>query len=105
MAKRIEALGDEWKGSRALTTAWTETHSASQFVATETVRESGVAARRTWLSALDDRVRDDHKDAHGQTRDIDQPFDVGGEECDAPGDCPSPENSINCRCVQVYEVD
>ena len=105
MAKRVAALGEEWAGPRALTTAWTETHSASQFVATETVRESGVAARRTWLSALDDRVRADHQDAHGQTVDLDQPFDVGGEECDAPGDCPSSENSINCRCVQIFEVD
>lgn len=105
LARRVEALGEEWKGARALTVAWTEVHGASQAVATEVVRASGVAAQRTWLSALDARVRDDHRDAHGQTVPMDAPFIVGGEECDAPGDCPSASNTVNCRCVQTWAVD
>lgn len=105
LAKRVAALGEEWKGSRAEMVAWTETHSAAMEVARESVRESGVAARRTWLSALDDRVRDDHRDAHGQTVGIDEEYTVGGESCEGPGSCGEPEQDINCRCVEVWEVD
>lgn len=104
LAKRVAALGEEWRGSRAMMVAWTETHSASQAVALETVRTSGVAARRTWLSALDDRVRDDHVDAHGQTVGLDESYTVGGEPCAGPGNCGSPAQDIRCRCVERWEV-
>lgn len=105
LASRVAALGDEWRGSRALMVAWTETHSASAAVALETVRETGVAARRTWLSALDDRVREDHVDAHGQTVAVGENYTVGGEPCAGPGNCGSPAQDIACRCVERWEVD
>lgn len=101
MAASISGLDERWQGSRAETIALTETHAASQEVTTAAARESGVVASRSWLSALDDLVRDDHRDAHGQTVGINEPFVVGGEKCDAPGLCPSPEQSIGCRCVQL----
>ena len=105
LAKRVAALGEEWAGPQAEMVAWTETHSAATEVARETVRESGVAARRTWLSALDNRVRDDHRDAHGQTVGIDEDYTVGGKACVGPGNCGRPEQDIRCRCVEVWEVD
>lgn len=104
MGAGLSGLDDQWQGSRAEMIALTETHSASQEVATEAARESGVVGGRVWLSALDERVRDDHAEAHGQTVGLDEPFIVGGEECDAPGECPSPEQSINCRCIQLFEL-
>jgi hypothetical protein len=61
---------------------------------------------KTWLSAGDDRTRDDHADADGQTVPYDEPFLVGGEELDYPLDPNgSAENTINCRCVPTYEEE
>lgn len=58
---------------------------------------------KRWLTANDDRVRDEHRDADGQEVPVDQPFTVGGERLRFPGDpAGSDENVINCRCVVVY---
>ena len=40
--------------------------------------ELGMTYSKEWVSALDDRVRDDHQEAHGQTVGIDEEFEVGG---------------------------
>lgn len=67
--------------------------------------EVGVASK-TWVTAGDERVRDTHAEADGQTVPIDQPFDVGGEQLMYPGDPNgSLEETINCRCVPVYGND
>lgn len=59
-----------------------------------------VAAGKEWLSELDDRTRDAHADADGQQVGADESFEVGGEQCDYPGDPSlSPEMSVNCRCT------
>lgn len=67
----------------------------------------GTGLVKAWLSAGDDRVRDDHQAADDDYSDnpipLDQPFIVGGYPMDHPGD-PSgpPEEVINCRCTVVY---
>lgn len=66
-------------------------------------RQSGVVETKTWVATLDDRTRDDHADADGQTVLLDQPFLVGGGEMDAPGDqAADAGNVINCRCSVVF---
>lgn len=68
--------------------------------------QSGVVTEREWLATLDNRVRDDHKDAHGQRVSLADPFDVGGEFLAFPGDPQaSPEQIVNCRCTQVAVVE
>lgn len=58
--------------------------------------------RRRWVTMHDDKVRDTHRHAEGQTVGIDEPFVVGGYPLRYPGDRQAPpEISINCRCVQV----
>ena len=62
-------------------------------------RDSGVCTGKEWLATQDDRTRDAHLDADGQTVDIDESFDVDGESLDYPGDPKGePGNIINCRC-------
>jgi uncharacterized protein with gpF-like domain len=60
-----------------------------------------------WLTARDNRVREDHVEA-GERYDIDhpipqdEPFIVGGEELMYPLDPRgSPGNTIRCRCIAV----
>lgn len=105
LAGSLKDLGEQWQGSRAEMIAWTETHSASQTVATEAARHSGVVKGRRWLTSLDDRVRDSHRDAHGQEVGLDEPFIVGGNACEAPGECGAPEEDIQCRCVQQFVLE
>ncbi len=58
---------------------------------------------KQWLTAEDDRVRETHAEADGQIVPIDQPFDVGGEALDYPGDpSGSDEEVCNCRCTLIY---
>lgn len=67
--------------------------------------EPGVGGK-TWVTAGDERVRETHADADGQTVPVDQPFDVGGEQLMYPGDPNgSNEEIINCRCTLIYGSD
>lgn len=88
--------------SRARTIARTETHSAATWSMQAALEAEPDAAEitREWVAALDERVREDHADADGQTVGIDEPFIVGGVELMQPGDQTGPpEQTINCRCV------
>jgi len=60
-------------------------------------------AYKEWLTAEDDRVRETHQEADGQVVPVDQPFIVGGEALDYPGDPGgSDEEVCNCRCTVIY---
>ena len=66
--------------------------------------------KKIWLSARDNRVRGlegeefDHWSADGQDVDLDANFVVSGEQLEVPGDPnASPGNTIQCRCVPIYE--
>ncbi|WP_405961279.1 phage minor head protein [Streptomyces sp. NBC_00024] len=55
---------------------------------------------KQWVTRRDARVREDHADANGQLRLIDEPFTVGGHEMSAPHDPTAPAGQVvNCRCV------
>lgn len=58
--------------------------------------------RKQWVATIDARTRPDHLAAHGQEVGIDEPFIVGGEQLDHPGDpAGSAAEVINCRCRVV----
>lgn len=64
---------------------------------------------KIWLSAEDEKVRDDHVDAasdygSGNGIALDEPFMVGGAPMQYPGDPDGPADEvINCRCAISYE--
>lgn len=95
--------------SRALNIARTETHQVAmetQQQTMETAAESlDATVTKTWVSSLDERTRDSHRDANGQTVPVDKPFKVGGAKLRQPGDpLGPPEEVINCRCAVTYNV-
>lgn len=111
----MEAMGDGASIGRARTIARTETHGASQYASDAAAQgiadATGLALSKEWVSTNDDRTRDSHRDANGQTVAMDEPFileDAEGnkDELMYPGD---PDGSaaevINCRCVSVYKAD
>ncbi len=55
--------------------------------------------RKQWMATPGNRTRDTHLRAHGQTVPIDEPFRVGRDRLQYPGDPRgSAGETINCRC-------
>lgn len=69
-------------------------------------RESGVVSGEEWLAVQDERTRDSHAEADGQTVGIDEQFTVGGVKLDYPGDPNGPPEEIcQCRCFLLPIVN
>jgi HK97 family phage portal protein len=93
--------------SNALTIARTETVPAINGAATDAYIQAnklhGIVVYSQWLTSGDDKVRDLHAPANGQTIDPTiESFNVGGEALRFPGDFESSRdagNVINCRCA------
>ena len=68
--------------------------------------DMGIKGKKEWLSAHDGRTREAHLELDGQQVDIDEPFEVDGEELMYPGDPDgAPELVYNCRCTMIYVMD
>lgn len=67
-------------------------------------KDKGADIVKQWDATLDDRTRDDHRIADGQIRELDEPFDVGGEKMQAPGIGGSAKNVCNCRCCLLQRA-
>lgn len=97
---------------RARVIARTESHGARNTVNAASVRRvasafgTPTAFQRRWQAANDDRTRETHRRADGQTVPLSEPFRVGRASLDFPGD-PSgpPEETINCRCTTITIID
>jgi HK97 family phage portal protein len=63
--------------------------------------QSGVVESKSWLAALDDRTRDSHREAHGQTVGLNEDFVVGDARGPAPGQMGEADEDINCRCTMT----
>ena len=91
---------------RAAVIARTETHNAANFGQIEAIKDTGLKARKEWISAADDRTRDEefnHVAADGQTVELDASFSISGESLAYPGDPGgSAGNVINCRCATGF---
>ena len=81
----------------------TETHRDANEAAYRTAVEGG-ATMKTWMTMLDDRVRDTHFPLEGQTVPIDADFYTwDGDKAQAPGLFEKAENNVNCRCELMFE--
>lgn len=90
---------------RAERVARTEVIGTNNYATLEEYTENG-GQYKQWLSTQDDKTRDDHAEADGQTVAINEPFTVGGESLDYPGDTAgSAENVCNCRCTWLPVTD
>jgi SPP1 gp7 family putative phage head morphogenesis protein len=102
IAQRVRDVFDQADQTRARLIARTEVISAYNGSTALVGQQlpSDVVGGREWIAVQDDRTRDDHAEADGQVVGVDEPFEVGGEELDYPGDPNgSPENICNCRCT------
>ncbi len=108
LADRLDDLYlDEIIPNRSMVIARTEVGHATNFAQHAMAVDADVPMVKDWMSLRDDRVRDDHAEADGQTVPIDEPFEVGGDQLMFPGDTSlgaGPEELINCRCSVGYRV-
>lgn len=88
---------------RTARTAMTSAQNAGRMQTLHRAQEMGIAVKKRWLSAHDDRVRDSHIDLDGQVAEVDQPFDSILGPIMFPGDpTADPANTYNCRCTLTY---
>jgi uncharacterized protein with gpF-like domain len=89
---------------RARTIARTEIVSASNAGSLQGAMQVSALVKKVWIATFDSETRDSHAEADWQLRGLDDPFNVGGEQLEYPGDpSGSAENVINCRCAIGYE--
>lgn len=81
--------------------ARTEVQAATTAGTVEGWRQSGAVQQKMWIATFDDRVRDTHADAHGQTVGLDDDFTVGMANGPGPGQMDEAGETINCRCTMV----
>ena len=108
LAKRVDKLYlEQIIPNRSIVIARTEVISASNLGSRAGAKETGLPLLHEWIATPDERTRDAHADADGQTVQLDEPFEVDGEEMMFPGDDSlgaSAENLIQCRCTEAYQV-
>lgn len=105
------ALRDEVSGMarrRATTIARTEVIRASNYAslagAAQAAEDTSLALVKIWVATGGGRTRESHAAADGQRQPLDEPFVVGGEQAQYPGDPSlSAAESVNCRCTVAYE--
>jgi hypothetical protein len=96
------AKGEEgpFSMNRAVTISRTLTTAAANGGKLEGWKQSGFVKKKRWRAANNKRTRKDHREANGQTVDIDKPFRVGGEKLMYPGDpAGSAKQIVKCRCT------
>lgn len=105
IAEQIRGLLAGMSDARALRIARTETIGAANAGAMFAAKSTGLPLKKEWLATMDTRTRETHAEADGQTRDMDEPFTVGGYLMEQPGDPTAPPSeTVNCRCTVVFQV-
>lgn len=80
----------------------TETHRDYNEAALTTARKAG-AKSKTWMTMMDDRVRETHDYLQSMTVGIDEDFyTYDGDHASAPGGFELAENNVSCRCTLIF---
>jgi hypothetical protein len=97
-----------WKDRLANWAAWATFEGADDGVLVHLIQMGIIDAgkiRRTWITRLDDNVRETHRRAHGQTVAVGSPFVVGRSLLRYPHDpLGPPSETANCRCTVLVTV-
>jgi len=101
LIRRVDEVVGElttWRGERI---ARTESAAALNGAFMDGMMAGGVR-RKMWVAALDERTRVSHEAAHGQIREVGEPFQVGDALLHYPSEPQGPPHEvINCRCTVV----
>lgn len=82
--------------------AETESHRIGNEIAHDAAKSVG-ATRKTWLTMIDDKVRDTHSFLESVSVGIDDEwYSYDGDHALYPGGFEKAENNVNCRCEIQY---
>ena len=105
LSDRVRGVFNNLQKYESKRIAMTETAMSFNFSRHETMAAAGVRYK-SWLSSHGPTVRPAHAEAEARYQEdpipIDEPFEVGGEYLMHPGSAEgSPENVINCQCIEL----
>ncbi|EST12050.1 minor head structural component GP7 [Sporolactobacillus laevolacticus] len=111
MAKGIQGAFDMGL-NRATAIARTEGHRVRETASYDSAMNAdfqGIKMQKFWMNMGDERVRHrpgaNHVSMEGQTRDVNEPFDLGwGIQAQYPGMSGDAANDIRCRCIARYKI-
>lgn len=106
MARALEEELPKLNRSRAVVISRTEVIAASNRGALIGAQTTGIKLNKEWISTLGARTREAHAAADGQLVPMGQPFTVGGERLEHPGDVShgaSAANVVQCRCAVGFQ--
>lgn len=105
LAERVEAVMAGRIRSSKETIARTEVNGAYNGGTLAGWRQSGVVVAKAWLATLDNRLRESHAQAHGQSVGLDDDFTVGNGQGPHPGAIGLAEEDVQCRCGMIAVLD
>lgn len=80
----------------------TEMHRDYNEAALATAKRNG-ATTKTWMTMMDDKVREQHEYLQSMRVGINEDFyTYDGDHASAPGGFESAENNVNCRCYLMF---
>lgn len=104
VAKAVKSTYQDFSRYRSFRIARTEVAGATNYGSMTGAKASGVAAKKEWLSAGDERVRKSHQHVDGEKVGMDERFS-NGLYFPAEYEAGKAAETINCRCVLVYSTD
>lgn len=90
--------------TRIVRTEGHRVQTSAKMDAMKEAKKKGADVVKQWDSTLDGNTRTNHRILDGQIREIDEPFEVGGMEVDAPGYFGDPAEDCNCRCAVLQRA-
>ena len=99
-----EHIHDEDPG-RLITLAESEYHRVYSAGGYDTANAAGKPVLKTWVTMLDDKVRETHDFLEGVTVPLNEKFNtIDGDSAYFPGGFSMAENNCNCRCLLQYTL-
>ena len=90
---------------RLISLAESEYHRVYNTAGYDTAEASGKNVQKTWITMLDDRVRETHDFLEGVSVPISERFyTIDGDSALYPGGFELAENNCNCRCILAYSL-
>ena len=100
--ERVTEYAEKGDLEAIMRVAEADAHRVLNTASLNTAKKAG-ARFKTWVTMMDDKVRDTHDYLQAMTVGINDRFvTYDGDSASFPGDFEYAENNVNCRCTLVF---